>query len=50
MPKKEEPARRETRAEKFARLQVEESERRFAAYLATLSPRDRERLPRARAT
>ncbi len=42
---KEEPAPRETRAERFARVQAEESNRRYREFWLTLNPRDRERVP-----
>lgn len=35
----------ETKAQRFARLQKEEAERRYRAYWLSLSPKERERVP-----
>ena len=45
-PRKAElPIPKEDRSARFARIQAEESNRKYAAYLETLDPRERERLP-----
>ena len=44
--RKEEPVSQETRAERFARIQAEESNRKYREFWLTLDPRDQERMPR----